>query len=119
MPDRSDARRSPNYAAWANVVLGFLVFILRYESPRPSLEVHRNLFLTGIVLVFGALAAVIAHEGRATKNYWPAVNIAAGAWLLVSTRLFPSASSFVTTSQGAFGIAIILVALGALAIDFL
>lgn len=114
----NNLRRSPNYAAWANVVLGLVVFALRYYSPRPSFEVHRNLFLTGIALMFAALAAVIAHEGKSTKNYWPAVSVAGGAWLLVSARIFPSPASFVTMGQTVLGALIIIVALASLAIDF-
>ena len=100
---------------WVNVVLGFLVFVLRYDSPRPSFDVHRNLFLTGIVITFAALAAVIAHEGKSTTNYWSAIDAAAGVWLLISSQTMPSPADIVTNGQQFLGVLIILVALVALA----
>jgi hypothetical protein len=110
-------RRAPNYAAWVNVVLGIVVFLLRFDSPRPSFEVHRNLFLTGILISFAALAAVIAHDGRSTHNYWSAVDLAAGAWLLISVAVFPSPSALVMQGQVVLGVLIILVALAALMLE--
>jgi hypothetical protein len=110
-------RRFPNYAAWTNVVLGILVFLLRYASPRPSFEVHRNLFLTGIVVSIAALGSTIAYDGFATKNYWSLFEIVAGVWLIVSERIYPSPASMVTSGQVLLGAVIILFALVSLALE--
>jgi predicted membrane channel-forming protein YqfA (hemolysin III family) len=109
--------RSPDYTAWVNVVLGMVVFILRYDSPRPSFEVHRNLFLTGIVITFAAFAAVIAHDGSSTKNYWSAIDAAAGVWLVISSQTIPSTAALVTQSQLILGVLIFILALASLAME--
>jgi hypothetical protein len=101
-----------NYAPWINVVCGLLVFILRYGAPRGTFSVHWNLFLTGIVIMFAALAATIAH-GNSTQNYWSAINVAAGTWLLVSAQTIPSIPP-VTLAQEGLGALVILVALASL-----
>jgi len=63
-PSPSDARFH-NYAPWANVILGLLVFTLRYASPHGTFSVHWNLFLTGIVIMFAALASTASIWLRA------------------------------------------------------
>lgn len=105
-----------NYAPWVNVVLGLLVFILRYSSPRGTFAVHWNLFLTGLVVMFAALAATIAHDEHASKNYWSAVNLCAGIWLLVSVKTVPSVLR-VTVAQTGLGALIAAIALVSLSIE--
>ena len=105
-------------AGWINVCLGLLVFILRYGSPRPTFSVHWNLFLTGIAVMFAAFAATIAHDGKSTKNYWAAINVAAGVWLLVSSKTIPSIP-LVTLAQEVLGVLIIAAALVSLANELL
>ena len=61
---RTGVRQFHNYAPWVNVILGLLVFILRYASPRGTFDVHWNLFLTGVVIMFAALASTIAVTGN-------------------------------------------------------
>jgi hypothetical protein len=120
--DVPETRPSPesawfhNYMLWVNVVLGLLVFALRYRSPRGTFDVHWNLFFTGIVIMFAALAAVIAHDGHSARNYWSAINVVAGVWLLVSVKLIPSIP-VVTIAQTSLGALIIAVALVSLAIE--
>jgi hypothetical protein len=109
-------REFHNYAPWINVVLGLLVFILRYESPRGTFSVHWNLFSTGIVIMFAALATVIAHDGKSSRNYWPTIDIAAGVWLLVSAKTIPSILQ-VTLAQECLGALVCAVALATLATE--
>ena len=109
---------SHNYAPWVNVVLGLLVFALRYGSPRGTFTVHWNLFLTGLVIMFAALAATIAHDESPSKNYWSAINVAAGTWLLVSAETIPSVP-LVTAAQKGLGALIVIVALASLILEFL
>jgi hypothetical protein len=104
-------------AGWINVCFGLLVFVLRYGSPRPTFSVHWNLFLTGIVIMFAAFATTIAHDGNSSKNYWSAINIAAGVWLLVSAKTIPSILP-VTLAQEVLGVMVIAAALVSLANEF-
>jgi hypothetical protein len=106
----------PNYAPWINLVAGLLVFALRYASPRGTFSVHWNLFLVGIVIMFAALAATIAH-GNTKRNYWSAINIVAGAWLLVSAQTIPSVPR-VTIAQEVLGAFVIVIAVASLAFEF-
>jgi hypothetical protein len=106
--DGPGIRESHNYTPWVNVVCGLLVFTLRYLAPRGTFSVHWNLFLTGIVVMFAALATTISH-GNTTTNYWSAINVAAGAWLLISTRAIPS-TPLVSSAELALGVLIIVVA---------
>jgi hypothetical protein len=105
-----------NYAPWINVVLGFLVFVLRYDSPRGTHGVHWNLFLTGLVIMFAAFASTIAHDGNSLKNYWSAIDLAAGAWLLLSAKIVVSVLR-VAIAQEILGALVIAVALISLAIE--
>jgi len=115
--DRSDLRQFHNYAPWVNVVLGLCVFVLRYGSPRFTFAVHWNLFSTGLVIMLAALATTVAHDEDSSKNYWSAINVAAGVWLLVSVKTIPSVP-LVTAAQICLGALIILVALTSLVIEF-
>jgi hypothetical protein len=114
--DDSDVSRFHNYAPWANVILGLMVFALRYAAPRGTFAVHWNLFLTGIVLMFAALAATIAHEGASSKNYWSVINLVAGGWLLISVIVVPSVAR-VTIAEIVLGALVIAVSLVSLAIE--
>jgi hypothetical protein len=109
-------RRFERYPAWAAVILGLCVFFARYASPRPSFDVHRNLFFTGLVIVIAALAAVIANEGEAAWNYWSGINVAAGVWLVASAVLIP-AVGLVSTTETILGALLAILALGTLAIE--
>jgi multisubunit Na+/H+ antiporter MnhC subunit len=93
-----------------------LVFTLRYGSPRPTFDVHWNLFLTGIVIMFAALATTIAHDEKSSKNYWSTIDIVAGVWLLVSAQTIRSIPA-VTLAQEALGALVIAVALASLATE--
>jgi cytochrome c biogenesis protein CcdA len=112
-----ETRRFHNYGPWINVVLGLLVFVLRYDSPPGTFAVHWNLFLTGLVIMFAALGATIAHDGNPSQNYWSAIDIVAGVWLLVSLKVIPSVPR-VTVLQAGLGALVIAVALVSLAIEF-
>lgn len=116
VPSRSDLSQFHNYAPWLNVVLGLLVFVLRYWSPRGTFDVRWNLFATGLVIMFAALATTIAHDGNSSRNYWSAINIVAGVWLIVSVKLIPSVLQ-VTVSQTVLGALVIAIALISLAIE--
>lgn len=105
-PDRPQFH---DYAPWLNALCGFLVFLLRYLSPRPTFDVHWNLFLTGLVIMFAAVAAEIAH-GNASRNYWSAINAVAGVWLIVSTQTIPSIF-LVTLGQDSLGVLVIILAI--------
>jgi hypothetical protein len=107
--DDPDVRGFHNYAPWINVVFGLSVFALRYLSPRGTFAVHWNLFFTGIVIMFAALATTISH-GNTETNYWSAINIGAGIWLLISSKTVPSIPT-VTFAQDILGALIIVVAL--------
>ena len=102
-----------NYAPWANVVCGLLVFSLRYAAPRGTFAVHWNLFLTGIVIMFVALAAAIAH-GNTSRNYWSAINFGTAAWLFISSRTIPS-TAFVNSAMDILGIVVFVLAFASLA----
>jgi hypothetical protein len=114
-PERSDAGASHNYVPWMNVVCGLMVFALRYIAPRGTFAVHWNLFVTGIVIMFAALATTISH-GNTETNYWSAINVAAGAWLLISARTIPSIPA-VTFAQLTLGILIIVLAAVSLIVE--
>jgi hypothetical protein len=101
-----ETREKHNYAPWLTVLVGLAVFTLRYASPRGTIDVHWNLFVTGIVIMFAALATTIAH-GQSRRNYWSVICVAAGAWLLASTSVFASIP-FVTTGQIVLGVATIV-----------
>lgn len=107
--DDPDVRGFHNYAPWVNVVFGLLVFALRYLSPRGTFAVHWNLFLTGIVIMFAALATTISH-GNTETNYWSLINVVGGLWLLISSKTIPSVAR-VTFAQDALGVLIIAVAI--------
>jgi hypothetical protein len=107
--------REHNYAPWVNVVCGLLVFALRYAAPHHTFGVHWNLFLTGIVVMFAALATTISH-GNTSNNYWSAINVAAGIWLIVSAHLIPS-SPFVTVAQEGLGALVIAIAIISLVME--
>lgn len=117
LPGRSDLREFHNYAPWANVVFGLCVFVLRYGSHRFTFAVHWNLFLTGLVIMFAALATTVADGENSSKNYWSAINVAAGAWLVLSVKVIPSAP-LVTVAQTCLGALIIAVALTSLIVEF-
>jgi hypothetical protein len=104
-----------NYAPWLNVVCGLAVFSLRYAAPHHTFSVHWNLFVTGIVVMFAALASTISH-GYSSHNYWSAINIAAGIWLIISAQLIPS-TPFVTVAQEGLGALIIAVAIISLVME--
>jgi hypothetical protein len=114
---RTGVRQFHNYAPWANVILGLLVFILRYASPRGTFDVHWNLFLTGVVIMFAALASTIAHDGDPSNFYGSVINIVAGVWLLVSLKVVPSVLR-VTIAQTVLGALVIAVAAISLTIEF-
>jgi ABC-type Co2+ transport system permease subunit len=111
-PDDPGARGFPNYAPWINVVFGLVVFALRYAAPRGTFSVHWNLFLTGIAIMFAALATTISH-GNTSRNYWSAINVAAGVWLLISAFTIPSVPR-VTVSQVVLGALIVVLAIASL-----
>ena len=115
-PLGSDVRRFHNYAPWGNVILGLMVFALRYAAPRGTFAVHWNLFITGVVIMFAALATTIAHDGDSSNNYWSAINLAAGVWLLISIRIIPSVLR-VTVAQTVLGALVLAVAVVSLAIE--
>lgn len=116
LSDRSNLREFHNYAPWVNVVLGLCVFVLRYGSHRFTFTVHWNLFLTGLVIMFAALATTVAHDEDSSKNYWSTINVAAGVWLLVSVKIIPSVF-LVTVAQTCLGALIIVVALTSLVLE--
>jgi hypothetical protein len=102
-----------DYAPWVSVLVGVAVFTLHYGSPRGTFAVHWNLILTGIVIMFVALASTIAH-GQLRRNYWSLVNVMAGAWLLASATLIPSIPA-ITAWQVVLGVATIVAACASLA----
>jgi hypothetical protein len=110
--------RFHNYAPWGNVILGLMVFALRYAAPRGTFSVHWNLFVTGVVIMFAALATTIAHDGDSSSNYWSVINLVAGVWLLISAKIIPSILD-VTVAQVSLGALVIAVALVSLAIEFI
>jgi hypothetical protein len=116
-PSSSEVPDPHNYVPWVSVVLGLLVFVSRYWSPRGTFDVRWNLFVTGIVIMFASLATVIAHDGRSRRNYWSLINIAAGIWLLVSLLLIPAVER-VSVTETVLAALIIVVALATLAIEY-
>lgn len=116
LASRSQFSRFHNYGPWVNVVLGLLVFVLRYSSPPGTFAVHWNLFLTGLVIMFAAFASTIAHDANPSRNYWSKINIAAGVWLLISVKMVPSVPQ-VTVAQAALGALVLAVALVSIAIE--
>ena len=109
-------RRLEKYPAWFAVVVGFCVFVVRYASPRPSFDVHRNLFFTGLVIMLVALAAVIANEGDAAWNYWSGINVAVGVWLVASATFIP-AIEVVSDAQKMLGALLAIIALATVFIE--
>lgn len=98
-----------DYAPWMNVVCGFAIFLLRYAAPRPSFDVHWNLFLIGIAIIFASVAAEIAH-GTSVRLFWAAFNASAGAWLLVSAHTIPSIVA-VSRAQACLGALVVVFAI--------
>jgi hypothetical protein len=115
--DGSNSRKVHNYTPWVNVVCGLLVFILRYSAPRGTFSVHWNLIWTGLIIIFASLATTIAHDENSPRNYWSAINVAAGAWLIVSAKTIPSIER-VAVGQVTLGAIVIVLGLVSLATEF-
>jgi len=100
-------------AALNNVVCGFLVFATHWHVPIYIGEAHANLFGTGLAIIMVALATLIAH-GQVPRNYWSALNVLLGIWLIVSTGLFvlPPGIGWTQGCLGVLTIAIALTSLG-------
>ena len=81
-----------NRAPWINVVVGVLVFVSRWVIHPTTFAADWNLFLTGGAIIVAAMIAAGAH-GNVTRNYWSAVNVAAGLWLIVSLAVVPNTNT--------------------------
>ncbi|HTW83464.1 MAG TPA: hypothetical protein VMD91_05270 [Candidatus Sulfotelmatobacter sp.] len=84
MPEASSPR--PNRAALNNIVCGLLVFASHWTAT-PATAPRENLFWCGIAIVGVALATLIAH-GQVPHNYWSALNVGLGIWVIVSASIF-------------------------------
>lgn len=108
--DDASPRDSLNYATWMNVVLGLCVFSLHWASPRGTFDIRRNLFFTGLVIIFAALATAISRRGDSKRTYWSLINVATGSWLALSRQIFVPIPG-VSVAQLALGIAVAVVAI--------
>jgi phosphatidylserine synthase len=101
-----------NRAPWNNVVCGLLVFSSRWFVSPIAESSDWNLFWTGIAIVIIALTAMIAH-GNIARNYWSSLNVLAGLWLIVSTRVIlpPEAMTWAQICLGVLAITIALTSL--------
>lgn len=78
----------PNLAPLANVVCGLLVFACHWLAPLALGGGNQNLFLSGLAIIIVAIASLVAH-GQVSRNYWSALNVPLGIWLVLSANLFP------------------------------
>ena len=101
-----------NRAPWINVVVGILVFVSRWVIHPTTFAADWNLFLTGAAIVIAAMIAAGAH-GNVTHNYWSAVNVAAGLWLIVSVAIVANTAAM-TWTQICLGVITITAALTSL-----
>jgi uncharacterized membrane protein SirB2 len=102
-----------NRAPWNNVVIGILVFVSRgFIRPLPE-SVDTNLFVTGIAIGVIALITMIA-QGNVRRNYFSALNVLAGIWLIVSAQVLPAVSEL-GWAQVCLGVLTITIALTSLA----
>ena len=102
-----------NRAPWNNLVCGALVFGSRWVIAPTSTGSDWNFFWSGLAIMTIALCALIAH-GNVAKNYWSAANVAAGAWLILSTSLIPGPPHMMY-AQICLGVLTVTIALTSLA----
>jgi uncharacterized membrane protein len=95
-----------------NIVCGFLVFATHWQVPIYTGPARENFFATGLAIIMVALATLIAH-GQVQRNYWSALNVALGVWLIVSTGLFQLPAG-IGWAQGCLGILTVVIALTSL-----
>jgi uncharacterized membrane protein SirB2 len=113
IPSRLNPMELHNRAPWNNVVCGFLVFASRWFVHPVTESSDWNLFWTGLVIILIALTTMIAH-GNIARNYWSSLNVLAGIWLLISTRVIPPTGAM-TWAQICLGVLAITIALTSLA----
>jgi hypothetical protein len=77
-----------NLVPLANVVCGSLVFASHWLVPLASGGGNQNLFGSGLAIIVVSIASLVAH-GQVARNYWSALNVPIGIWLVVSANIFP------------------------------
>jgi len=86
--DESPTLEFLNPVPMANVACGSLVFASHWLVPLASGGGNQNLFASGLAIIVVAIASMVAH-GQVARNYWSALNIPIGIWLVVSANVFP------------------------------
>jgi hypothetical protein len=77
-----------NLVPLANVVCGSLVFASHWLVPLASGGGNQNLFASGLAIIVVSIASLVAH-GQVARNYWSALNVPIGIWLVVSANILP------------------------------
>lgn len=110
--ENDDLKVLHNRAPWINVMTGLLVFGSRWVIRPTSFAGEWNLFWTGIAIVAVAMIAAGAH-GNIVRNYWSAINVIAGLWLIISVAVIPNDAAL-TWAQICLGIITVTTALTSL-----
>jgi hypothetical protein len=102
-----------NRAPWNNVVCAILVYFSQSAAGPMAESTNWNLFITSVAIGLVAFISMVAH-GNVARNYYSGVNVLAGIWLVVSTRVFPTAPEMLW-AQVCLGILTMTIALTSLA----
>lgn len=81
----------PNRAPWINLAVGILTIISPYALAITSGAVFTSTWIVGVIMVIVAIVEMVAYAQSHAMNYWPAINLLAGIWLLISTSFGGSA----------------------------
>jgi hypothetical protein len=101
-----------NRAPWINLVNGILIFASPYAVHPTTSQAEWNYFLSGIAIGLIAFTTICAH-GNVARNYWSALNVLAGLWLIVSLALIATDPAM-AWAQVSIGVMTVVTALASL-----
>jgi hypothetical protein len=101
------AAEQTNRIPLVNLVVGILTFISPSVLHPVSAWSNWDITITGIVIAIVAIVATSVHRSR---NYWPAINVLLGIWLLISI-VFVSDQPAIVWSNVVLGVTAIVTGL--------
>jgi MFS-type transporter involved in bile tolerance (Atg22 family) len=82
---RETANPSPNRVPLVNLAVGILALISPWALHPASSTVTWDLVITGALIAIVSFLTMGTHaQSETSHNYWPAINVLLGIWLLVS-----------------------------------